>query len=493
MDTDYSSVKFPAWELGVYSLKDSTDIHPHTSYTDGSQMIQQSVNEGLEHGLWEKGAIEHGNPVDEDINHLTGFLSDWSDVEAYYTSPGVFTMKYENLEEIMDSKSDGTLLNNADLDKLREDIATMRSIEENGEPTEHDVFNYRMVIPHGVELDYNPAIEESEDSQAAVDSYEEEIIDFLKRAESLNAGFNYALASSHYVNTPFQPQYVKKEGLFDEMSEEEKRDVLQSYREKEISKIESLSEKLGELDVPRVSEELMDPDERRELEAFVYGQSGLINDEFYGDMTDLEMAEVVDNGLETERPGPVLVGAHPTLIERNEELMDVFRSEEGLATREEIREEVEDFIYGTEIPGLEDDVDLSSFHEGEVSNTDIDEMMDDESRKMIYPAKTLLEYYRPMVEASEGADNFIFEVNGKGVERQIPSAFWYMLDEKTFGSDAHRPMEGPERVNAFSEANLPGETRLLAEKWLEQLEADAEEILDERNFASEENRRKLEA
>lgn len=494
MDTGYdNSVKIPAWELGIYSLKDSTDIHPHTSYTDGSQEIQPSVDEGLEYGLWEKGAIEHGNPVDEDINHLTGFLSDWSDMETYYASPEVFTFKYENLEEMMNSKSDGTLLNNADLDKVREDIATMRRIEAQGEPTKHDLFNYRMIIPHGIELDYNPAIEGSENSQEAVESYEKELVDFLKKAESLNTGFNYVLASSHYVNTPFQPRYVKKEGLFGDMSKEEKRQVLDRYREKEISKIESMSEKLGELEIPRVSQELMDREERKELESFIYGQSSLVNNEFYGDMTDQEIAEMVENGLDTARPGPVVVGAHPTLIERNEELMDVFRSEEDLRTRDEIRGELEDFIYGKEVPGLEEDADLSSLHEGEVSHEFMDELMDVESRELIYPAKSLLEFYKPMVEASEGADNFIYEVNGKGVERQVPSVFWYMLDEQTFGSDAHRPMEGPERSQAYSQENLPGDTRLLTEKWLEQLEADTEEALEERDFVSKEGRRKLEA
>ena len=476
MDNGYGPVKFPVSNLDLAFLDSSTDIHPHTSYTDGDQEVQQSVDEARKHGVWEKGAIEHGNPVDEDISHLTPFLTNYDEKEDSYTSEEVFTLKYRNLEEIAQDNRHITLLNEADHDKLREDIETLREVQYRGEATLEDLMNYKMVIPHGVELDYNPAIEAvtDEDKQEAVDSYEEGLIDFLKEAERLNSGFNYALLSSHYVNTPFQPRYVKKDGLFEDMSTEEKKAVLDAYREKEAYKIESLSEKLGDMKVPESSEELMSPSELDELEAFIYDQGAVVNSQADVELDQGDMLELTEDSLDIERPGVVAVGAHPTLIERNEELMDVFREEEGLTTREDVRGEVESFIYDTDIEGMEG-LDLSSVVEETVRPGEIDEMLSDEDLKTMYPAKSLLEFYRPVVDVAYNQDNFIFEINGKGVERQTPSVFWYMLDEKLFGSDAHRPLEQPERSQEYSRSDLPGETKLFAEKWLEQLEKDENE------------------
>lgn len=486
MDTDYpDSVKFPVQELNVEGVETSTDIHPHTSYTDGSQEVQHSVEEGLEYGFWEKGAIEHGNPLDEDIDHMASFLDNWEGAEPY-SSTEVYTFKYMNLRELMEDSDEGEVLNQADPEKLKEDIETLKQLERYGSHTGEEALNYKMVIPHGVELDYNPAIELDEDGQEAVDSYEEGLIDFLKEAESLNAGFNYILASSHYVNTPFQPRYVKEDELFQEMGLLEKIGVLEAYRKKEIQKIQSLSEKLEEMEVPRISDELMDQEEREELKAFIYGQE--INDEISGE----EVAELSGRELEAERPGVMVVGAHPTLIERNEELMDVFRAEEGLTKREDIAENLDDFIYGTEISGSEGRVDLSEIHGGEVSQEQIDEILTDEDFRHIYPGLALQEYYRPVIEASEGSDNFVFEVNGKGVERQASSVFWYMLDENVFGSDAHRPMESPERAEAYSESGNPGKTVLLTERWLEQL-GDSEEVSELEDEGLTDMRSRIEA
>ena len=36
--------------------------------------VAESIEEALEYGLYEKSAIEHGSPVDEDISHLTTFI-----------------------------------------------------------------------------------------------------------------------------------------------------------------------------------------------------------------------------------------------------------------------------------------------------------------------------------------------------------------------------------------------------------------------------------
>jgi len=480
MDIDYDdSPKFPVRELGLAYLDRATDIHPHTNYTDGTQGVQDSIEEARSHGLWEKGAIEHANRIDEDIVHVTGFLTDFSDNKQVYSSRDVFPLKYENLEEIAGDDMDTTLLNDADREKLGEDVETLNYIQERGEASYEDLVNYKMVIPHGVELDYNPAIEAvvNGDEREAVESYEQEILDFLRDAESLNSGFNYALLSSHYVNTPFRPRYVKKEGLFEDMSLDERKEVLEAYRDKEIYKIDSLAERMGEMEVPAVSGELMRPEEMDELEEFIYGQKAAVESAVSEQVSNEQIRKLTDESLDIERPGVLAVGAHPTLIERNEELMDVFREDEGLDTREDIRDELESFMYDTALEGL-DGTDLSSVLNETVSTRDVDEVLSEEDFQAIYPAESLLDFYSPMVDAADRQDNFIFEVNGKGVERQVPSVFWYMLDEKVFGSDAHRPMEQPERSQIYSESDLPGHTVLLSEKWLEQLE-DREEASGE--------------
>jgi len=285
----------------------------------------------------------------------------------------------------------------------------------------------------------------------------------------LNAGYNYILASSHYVNTPFRPRYVKKEELFSDMEMSEKREVLQHYRDKEVLKIKSLSEKLSEHEVPEVSGELMDSSEREDVKEFIYGHKTDLEDE----EKKVDVFDPVDLSLDTERPGVFVVGAHPTLIERNEKLMDVFRSDDGIATTSEIQDELESFIYDTHIDGV--DVDLSEAQSEWLKTGEIEDMMTDEDFKNIYPVEALRSYYEPMIRASEDADNFMFEVNGKGVERQTPSVFWYMLDENAFGSDAHRPDEQPQRSEIFSEKDLPGELKFLSEKWLQQMDGEKPE------------------
>lgn len=282
--------------------------------------------------------------------------------------------------------------------------------------------NYSMIIPHGIELEYNPAIEMvCGDKQEAVDSYEDKLIGFLKQAESANAGYNYVLLSSHYVNTPFRPRYVKKDELFQDINSEGwmgVEDILEFYREKEISKIESLASKISDLSIPRVSEELMDKSERKELGNFIYGfedlEEGVWQNKDY-------VKEDLGLSPEIERPGVYVVGAHPTLIERNEIFMDYFREKQGLTAED-------------------------------ISNG-------------VYPEEALREYYQPMVETANSENNFIFEINGKAVERQHPSVFWEMLDEFVFGSDSHRLGEQPSRSEEFINRNIPGETVFLAEKW----------------------------
>lgn len=515
--------KFPLKEKDILPIERATDIHPHTSYTDGELHLIESISEAYQDDLYEKGAIEHGNPLDEDIDHPTTFLhrTEWED--RPYTDRESYTKKFENIREITADIDGATPLTDADPDKIRRDLTIIKNIHDSipeldntrryleiienmneklseskniseygseellelfneavgssevSTPSSEDVrrlletgrelgelplnsshilddgLNYSLVVPHGVELDYNPAIETADNNKhEAVDSYENALIDFLKQAESANSGYNYVLLSSHYVNTPFKPRYVKQDCLFEGMSHEEIGEVLESYREKEVTKIGSLASKLSDMSVPRTSEELMDKPEKAELQKFIYGLESI--SEVEGRQEDKFISEKLGLSLDIERPGIFAVGAHPTLIERNEEFMDYFRGQEGLTTKEEIMR------------------DLDRVMKADIEKQDVDDFLGDEAISSLYPEKALEEFYKPMVEAANSEDNFIFEINGKGVERQFPSIFWEMLDENVFGSDSHRPGEQSSRSREFNEMEIPSETTLLVDKWVSQLE-----------------------
>ena len=505
--------RFPLADLGILPVDAATDIHQHTSFSDGKLTLAESFDEAYQDNLYEKGAIEHGNPVDEDISHPTTFLRESKHHDYPYTSKESYLRKFQNIRSLLKDYQGATPLTDADPERLREDLTTIQKLDEpipnsanaeryiglidqlynrlsdperiseysdqelvdsfeaapkstnlntpdpenirllleigeqyNSSTSDYESFlddslNYTFIVPHGVELDYNPAIEMAgQNKQQAVDNYEDSLIRFLKEAESSNAGYNYVLLSSHHVNTPFTPRYVKKDELFTEMSEDEIGGVLETYREKEIAKIESLASKLADLSIPEVSEELMNSSERKELEDFIYSHEGL------------EGSEVLGEPLNISRPGVFAVGAHPTLIERNEEFMDYFRKQEGITTKEEIKE------------------DLNRVLSSEINKQDVDDFLGEDARSSLYPEEALKEFYQPMAESAESEENFVFEVNGKGVERQHPSVFWEMLDEKVFGSDSHRPGEQPSRSEEFSKQELPGETVFLTEKWISQLE-----------------------
>jgi len=474
--------KLPVIDRGLMPLEETIDIHPHTSYTDGRLTLGEALEEARANGVYEKGAIEHGNPLDEDIDHITTFLNISDFDNQPYTSPSVYPLKYENIRVIMDDFESGIPLREADPEKLREDISTLKQMDQHDTLDLNDLVdystNYSMVVPHGVELDYNPVIEQAGNNaerENAVERYENALIDFLKEAERMDAGYNYVLLSSHYVNTPFRPRYVKRDELFADMTHEEKMEVLEMYREKEIEKIESLSSKLSEMAVPRTSGELMDEDGMNELEEFIYGQTTSIKKVVEEELEDQELLEATEPSLDIENT-VVAVGAHPTIIERNTELMDAFRRKEGLTTMEKFQEELNEFVYDSsnfvdEIPG---EIDTVSMTPDTFGKADLNEFLDKYHKGRLYPRTTMALYYQPVVEAAEEEENFIFEVNGKGVERQFPSIFWYMLEEKTFGTDAHRPGEQPSRSKEFREQDLPGELVFLSEKWLSQLEDNQE-------------------
>lgn len=476
-DPDNTKVRYPVRETNITGIGTWLDNHPHTSFTDGKLTIEESVSEALNNGVYEKGAIEHGNPLDEDIDHLTTFMQNSEFGNESYTSMEIYPFKFENLRAVAEDTDGATTLTDADNEKVREDLDTLRRVygeTDKLERIEDPCLNYSIIIPHGIELDYNIPIEDTytEDEKIeTVESYEKAIIEFLEEAERQGSGFNYVLLSSHYVNTPFRPRYVKKDGLFEEMTHEEKMDVLEAYGEKETEKIESLSSKLGDMSVPEVSGELMTHEEINELEEFIYDQNSSIENLIDKQVEGSEIIEASNNGMDIKN-NIVAVGAHPTLIERNTELMDAFRREEGLGTMEEIREELEEFYY--DISHLADEIpensDITQF--GGLDKRDLDEFFDEAQREKIYPSETLRSFYRPMIDASQSEDNFIFEINGKGIERQHPSVFWKMLDEYTFGSDSHRLGEQPSRSKEFSERDFPGELTFLSEKWLERLKDD---------------------
>lgn len=482
--TRFKEMSYPIWELDILPVETATDIHAHSSYTDGKLSLIESFEEAISNNLYEKGAIDHGNPIDEDIEHPATFLEEYDSYEeAPYTSSEIYPVKFDNIREILEDQSGGTTLNDADPEKLRDDLEIIqKAIQKDlsglsiSAYEEDDLMryslNYSMVVPHGIEIDYNPAIEASEEGEEfeTVESYERAIIDFLKEAESLNSGYNYILGSTHYVNTPFEPRYVKSDSLFEQMSYEEKVDVLENYRKKELDKIESLASKLGDMAVPKPSGELMNAGEIEELDEFIYGQSssieGIVDEEF----SNQDIVRVTGGSAEIEKPGVVVAGAHPTLIERNEELLDVFREKEGLKTKEGIKDELNEFMYNVSgIDEIPQETKTVPIHPDRLEKKEIEQFLDEEDQDKLYPRKALEKYYRPLVEASKNEDNFIFEINGKGVERQYPSVFWSMIDENLFGSDAHRPGEQPERSQKYYKNRIGNETVFLSEKWLSQL------------------------
>lgn len=441
-----NGVRYPSQAVLALTKKEIMDNHQHTSFTDGRLTIQEAMSEAFNNYLYEKGAIEHGNPLDPDINHQTTFMPEELGGNSNYTDTEVVVQKYDAIKNISEDHPGVKPINDAELNKILEDISYFNdnSLEESD--LEEIGLNYRMVVPHGIELDYNPVIESLENPEEGIESYEENMIDFLKNIESLNAGFNFVLLSSHYVNTPYEPKYVKVDEQFEEMSHGEKGDVLEAYRDKEIAKIESMASKLSEMKVPELSGELMTPEEMDELQEFVYDQDQLI-ESITGEEISGKQNSVGEISL--ERPGPLVVGAHPTLIERNEELMDYFRKEEGLTTKEQIQQ------------------DLNQRMTEEITKQEVDQFLGEKATNHLYPKEKLKNYYEPMIEAAENQENFIFEINGKGIERQHPSIFWQMLNEYTFGSDSHRPNEQHSRTQDLQKADIPAEPVLLTEKWLE--------------------------
>lgn len=482
------SSRYPVWAREILPIETATDIHPHTSFTDGKLLLMESLDEAKENNLYEKGAIDHGNPIDEDIDHPTTFLNNYKNGgDEPYTSSDIYPVKFELMKEFLSDSSGTTTLTDADPEKLREDFQTINRLknstsyprESKPETSTADLLeygmNYTMLGPHGIEIDYNPAIEaaKEEKEQEAIESYEKAIINFLKQAESLNSGYNYILGSSHYVNTPFKPRYVKVNSLFEELRYEEKIEALENYREKELSKIESLAPKLEDMAIPEISEELMNREEIEQLEDFIYDQTAAIDSIIDEDIEKDKLLEINGEEIGVARPGVFVVGAHPTLIERNEELMDVFRQREGIKTKEEITAELNEFMYDItgsieELPG---DAETVSLHQERLDKQDLEKFLNYKEEEHFYPSEALEKYYEPMIAASREEDNFIFEINGKAVSRQHPSIFWNMLDEHVFGSDSHRLGEQPDRSQEYYEKRLGGETVFLSEKWLSQLEA----------------------
>lgn len=460
---DKFTYKHPIIDTEIYPSENWTDLHSHTSYSDGSMSLVESIDEAKNNGIWEKGPVEHGNTNDEDIDHLTTFLENLvDDRDQSYTSLNVYPYKFETIKAIVDETAGATTLTDADTEKLQEDIETLKgynTVDTDRIPATS--LNYTMVVPHGVEMDYNPAIEFAEEPEDAVESYEEGIIEFLKEAESVNCGYNYILLSSHYVNTPFQPRYVKKPGLFKNMSHDELGEVLEHYKDKEISKIESLSSKLGDMSIPAISEELMYQNEIEELENFVHDQSQLVGGIVEEEIGSDEYLDVAGESAEILRPGVFAVGAHPTLIERNEVLMDYFREEQGLTTKQKLSE-----VIGERL-------------DKNITRKETDGFLGDDAHTSLYPDKELKKYYENVIEAAEDEENFIFEINGKGIERQDPSVFWNMLGDHTFGSDSHRHGEQPSRSMEFNETEKSSETVFLSDLWLSQLEKDRRKQKDD--------------
>lgn len=398
------------------------DIHQHSEYSDGRRNIYEGFKEARKNNVWLNSLTEHGNFVDEDKNYSSIFrdhLEKQGIPIGNLTRSEMREYRFEDIKRTVNDIEGAVLLRDADPRKVDEDLEKLRDIASRGYVDSNDVLNYTMVVPHGIEHDYNIPIETVEDAAAkqdVVDSYERAIIDFLDRTEELGIGYDYLLAANHDVNTPFDPQYVKMDENFADLSHEEKLWVWDKYFEKFDYMMDSLAPKL-------------------------------------------------------EDKGIVLVGAHPTLAERDDELMEAARKEDR-DYREQIAEDELDWFIYDQSHLVEKDISsdeiIDIISESEGSNIEIDEFVSDQDIAEIYPEEFLRQYYEPIAEKAAETDNFVFEINGKGVERQWPhSVFWKMMDKYTFGSDAHRVGEQTTRSRRFSNLDLPGEFTTILNMWLE--------------------------
>lgn len=381
-------------------MVEAIDLHSQTDFSDGLQKIEGVISEAYEKAYL-KGKSDHANVGNESKNYSSSFFRQNEDIGG--NDPAfseVYSDSYEALSENIDDVNGVILWENADLDKVAEDIGLLRRYE--GEYSLQELrsvgaLNYDMVVVNAVELDFNPIIEDKENAwqeYREAKEYKDSIFDFLDEAEEKGEAFNHVNQAVHDVYINGELRYVKRPELFTDLSIEEKKEVWYQYRKKLRLVTNYLAPKLNNKRV-------------------------------------------------------TVSAAHPALPERNDELMEVFRKPKA-------REEVESFMFdNATIPGS-----INNVPGEQVPDVDIDELVSDEEISKLYPEESLREYWRPYAEdLAEAKDVIIPEVGGKHAERFHPSVLWSLYETYIPGSDQHREGEYPLRNRMISELDLSADLK----------------------------------
>jgi len=381
------------------------DLHTQTDGSDGHQTSGEIISEAFGNGLYLFGVSDHANVGKESKKYSSSFYGlelDDSDGEAFSE---VYVDRFDAIQEIIADYENVVSWQEADIDKLEEDLGIIREYgdEYSIEELRENVLNYEMVVMNAFEPDFNPRIEDCSNPDSVVEDYIDDLKDFVFEAEACGAGFDHVNQAVHDVFVDGEFRYVKKDHLFEDLTIEEKEEVLQVYRDKLIYAVEDLAPAMK--------------DTGKEIGA------GIMNE------------------------GLTVSIVHPAIIERNEELMEVFNE----SKKKEAVKETENFIYGhNDVP-----IDGNRIIEDE----NIEDLLDDTDIEGIYPETALKEYWKPVVKSLEDAENTIFEINGKHVERFHPSILWEMIEEYIPGSDQHRPGEQKFRSQKTKNLDLEAKTK----------------------------------
>ncbi|QGA80450.1 hypothetical protein [Candidatus Nanohalobium constans] len=391
-----------------YSLEQIVDLHTQTNYSDGRQPVIDVVVEAYEEGVYMKGVSDHVNVGEEPKEYSSAFYNKHDvigdNAESDISVSEVFSDRYDEAitevvedGEIPSSKDDAgiVLWENADKEKVREDMEILREVEGDysiRELRETCALNYGMIIFNAAETDFNPENGRTRIKEQDIDNYVENICEFLENSESENAPINHLNQAVHDVYIEDQFRYVKKDEPFEELTTDQKKEVWKKYREKLIAVAEKLAPAVQEYEV-------------------------------------------------------TVSGAHPALPERSSELMKVFQKPKA---ENEIREFIEhSSIDNQAVEKVSEPVE-NKFEEF------VELAVTDEEMNSLYPEEALLEFWQPFIDAAKNAENYIPEIGGKHAERYPPSILWENLDTFIPGSDQHRPGEGPERLQVIADFKLPG-------------------------------------
>ena len=424
----------------IIDQADPVETHVHSNFSDGRAGLEEIIQEFFDLGLPSGGISDHVNGLDEDKNYSPRtsvvesrdleFLS--SGVIARYNSgiglkqsddevirkrygdngenvrraPGRVEIDEKFWQEIpMDQQGLMKVilsLRQIVVDEWLEEVETelgesdvfnqryTHAVSEDLENFDEDLVDFRHTTPDneipvldfstGIELDWNPPLgieknNSKREKRQLAEGYASELQDFLDYMEQPDGGMphdvniDHVIGSVHDVNIDYKPRYVKKDENFQDLNTEELIEVVDTYFEKLYL--------------------MMDHDN--------------IFDKL----------------------------AHPSLIERNQILMNAVSDK----AEEDLDKEIKNRLY------LEAEKEHSFYSTSAgIPEYGVEEIYDFKMKNMM-----LRDYYRPLISKLKNS-TITPEINGKGLERQeTPSEFWHMILEEDIGyeigSDSHREKE----------------------------------------------------